>query len=358
LNFGGYKKVFFNSKCFKVKVILIKMGKRGLSNIIATFLIVLLALAAVAIIWIFVQPSFVGAGKDFENELILSRAKFALVPDKTLTFDQAVDLSFTIERKAGGSEVDGFIVVLDDDEGNVVRIDRDNVLDLDLTTKKQDEFERFLVTVQTSQFRNLKGNINRLSIYPVIHNVDGEEVVGTGASTTKNVFIEPPMEISSCGFVINDPGSYVITGDLVQSGVGSCISANGIRGIIIDGQGNSIIGPNTPEGNGLVITGSEEVIVKDLEIFNVNNGIVILNQIAYLGIENVNIHDNSVNGVISNGNVEHLLDVAGSRFCSNLIGFSCSSSMAKLFDGGGNTVGENSIDVIGCGGEIAFVGSC
>ena len=42
------------------------MKKRGLSNLIATVLIVLLALAAVAIVWGFIKPVLEGAGPSVE----------------------------------------------------------------------------------------------------------------------------------------------------------------------------------------------------------------------------------------------------------------------------------------------------
>ncbi|MCA9485425.1 MAG: hypothetical protein KC506_01115, partial [Nanoarchaeota archaeon] len=45
-----------------VNVFLLRMKKRGLSNLVATVLIILLALAAVALVWSFLQPSFERTG--------------------------------------------------------------------------------------------------------------------------------------------------------------------------------------------------------------------------------------------------------------------------------------------------------
>jgi hypothetical protein len=49
-----------------------KMNKRGISDIIATVLIVLLALAAIAIVWGFIQPVIKGSGTsiDFRQKCI------------------------------------------------------------------------------------------------------------------------------------------------------------------------------------------------------------------------------------------------------------------------------------------------
>lgn len=51
-----------NEKVYKLFSILYVMEKRGLSNLVATVLIILLALAAVALVWGFLQPSFERTG--------------------------------------------------------------------------------------------------------------------------------------------------------------------------------------------------------------------------------------------------------------------------------------------------------
>jgi len=51
--------------------------KRGLSNIIGTVLIVLLALAAIAIVWNFLAPTFTGAGEtiDISQKCLIAELK-------------------------------------------------------------------------------------------------------------------------------------------------------------------------------------------------------------------------------------------------------------------------------------------
>jgi hypothetical protein len=55
-------KYFIYEKVYKGNRILYVMEKRGLSNLVATVLIILLALAAVALVWSFLQPSFENTG--------------------------------------------------------------------------------------------------------------------------------------------------------------------------------------------------------------------------------------------------------------------------------------------------------
>ena len=63
---------------YKVKRFNIEMKKRGLSDVVATVLIVLLALAAVTIVWSFIGPSLQGAGEQIEEQSQCSQTEVEL----------------------------------------------------------------------------------------------------------------------------------------------------------------------------------------------------------------------------------------------------------------------------------------
>ncbi len=63
---------------YKAKRFNIEMKKRGLSDVVATVLIVLLALAAVTIVWRFIGPSLQGAGEQIEEQSQCSQTEVQL----------------------------------------------------------------------------------------------------------------------------------------------------------------------------------------------------------------------------------------------------------------------------------------
>src|SRR3989338_3791319 len=90
------------------------MQKRALSNIVVTVLIVLLALAAIAIVWNVIGPMLKKTGEGIRSETEYLAIGFIV---KDVEQDKSCSIKFTLERKAGGGDVSGFIVVLEDKGG-------------------------------------------------------------------------------------------------------------------------------------------------------------------------------------------------------------------------------------------------
>jgi hypothetical protein len=84
------------------------MKKRGLSNLVATVLIILLALAAVALVWSFLQPSFerTGVQIDLGTECLNVDVK-----PVACTYDANRISTVTVQRSAG--EISEIIVVVE-----------------------------------------------------------------------------------------------------------------------------------------------------------------------------------------------------------------------------------------------------
>jgi len=98
--------------------------KRGLSNIVATVLIILLALAAVAIVWSFIRPTLEDAGTtiDLSSRCLDSDAE-AITCTYDLTDPAVAVATVKVEHKRGDS-TDTLIAVLqfNDDSAETSRV--------------------------------------------------------------------------------------------------------------------------------------------------------------------------------------------------------------------------------------------
>jgi hypothetical protein len=114
------------------------MNKRGLSDVIVTTLIILLAIVSVVIIWSFINDTLKETGEGIETELELSQTRFSIIGE-TVTLEDG-NLNFFIERNPGG-EVSAFAVVLENEEGQSLGI-------LKYAEATVGELERFRVESQ------------------------------------------------------------------------------------------------------------------------------------------------------------------------------------------------------------------
>ncbi|MEK6854996.1 MAG: archaellin/type IV pilin N-terminal domain-containing protein, partial [Nanoarchaeota archaeon] len=89
------------------------MYKRGLSGIVATVLIVLLAVAAVAIIWNFIRP--VLGDEENSEQIKLLTIRFSVLPQAVKIDDSLNLIALSVKREIGGGNIDGYNVVLEDD---------------------------------------------------------------------------------------------------------------------------------------------------------------------------------------------------------------------------------------------------
>ena len=90
------------------------MKKRGLSNLIATVLIVLLALAAVAIIWGFLRPTIEGTGPQID--LGIKCVEVEVEPTACVSDSASNEVNVTVKLKAGTAS--DIIAAVDFDDGS------------------------------------------------------------------------------------------------------------------------------------------------------------------------------------------------------------------------------------------------
>jgi hypothetical protein len=136
-------------------------GKKGLSTIVATLLIILLTLVAVGIIWIVVRNVIQGGSEQ------ISLGKFTL--DLKISQVQKINdsaLSVTIKRNAGEGDFVGISFVVEDDTGTEVV--KQNVSMSELQTKT---FQLYFITINTSRLK-------KISIAPIFRLESGKEVNG------------------------------------------------------------------------------------------------------------------------------------------------------------------------------------
>jgi hypothetical protein len=140
--------------------------KKGLSNIVATVLIVLLAVAAVGLVWGVIKGVLTeesGNIKLRQESLELNLVRFSIL--NLVSSNGGVD--FSLRRDVGGGRVDGFYVVLTDSSGEVARV-------LDETSVG--EYETVGVSIPSGQ-PGLTGTITRIAIVPVRKDSDTGKII-------------------------------------------------------------------------------------------------------------------------------------------------------------------------------------
>lgn len=193
------------------------MDKKGLSNIIATVLIILLVLCAVAIIWVIIRHATTKTLMSARDESTLMGVRFNII-DSSVNVSTDQNISFIVEREPSGENTSVFpIPVLEDSWGYSKAINRYNTTNLK-------EFERILVNVTEAE-HGLPGKLKRILVYPALINPDGEIVTSRAPSDA--------YEIQ--GVQMGDGGgegqSYLVDLTLGTSpdGVGNVINENDVE---------------------------------------------------------------------------------------------------------------------------------
>ncbi|MFH1290818.1 MAG: hypothetical protein ABIH92_05425 [Nanoarchaeota archaeon] len=97
------------------------MKKKGLSNLVATVLIVLLALAAIALVWGFLKPAFdrTGVQIDLRTKCIETEVK-----PTACTYEPDTNVSTVTVQAVSGDVYEIYLVVeYNDDTANAIRAD-------------------------------------------------------------------------------------------------------------------------------------------------------------------------------------------------------------------------------------------
>ena len=141
------------------------MNKRGISSIIITILLVLLAIAALGILWIVIM-AFVNSNTS-QLSASLNLINLQIQPGSVSYSPTALNLS--IKRDAASGNLSGINIILTDEGGK------------SYTYKYQgniNELEAKQISVPVSSFVNSIGNIAKIDIYPVAIANNGKDVIG------------------------------------------------------------------------------------------------------------------------------------------------------------------------------------
>lgn len=93
-------------------------NKRALSDVVTTVLIILLALAAIVLVWSFVKPTLQNAGESLSADCI----QLQLEPKSCIT-NSTMDASVVYQWKSGDVELSGVKVIIEDETGASVVAD-------------------------------------------------------------------------------------------------------------------------------------------------------------------------------------------------------------------------------------------
>ncbi len=223
------------------------VGKRGLSDVITTVLIILLVLAAVIIIWVFVAPALRDAGGQLEPGVLTST--FEIVPGSVYTVGDNV--TFVVKRSAGEGNVVGLYVVIEENNKNSKRV-RINGTISQLESKR----------ININDTEHGLSELSSISVIPIVVTEDERELTGAiaatykikgdeGQQTTNPPPVNPPAfvfpvsglvaryEFEGTGSVIEDSSTNGNDGHLISPATLSssncaygnkCLSVNGVSG--------------------------------------------------------------------------------------------------------------------------------
>ena len=93
------------------------MNKKGLSDIITTVLIILIALAAVILIWAFIRNSLMESGGQISSEVFTTQMS---IPSQSVMYNYTGNVSLIVKREAGAGKLVAFVVTLKDINGKVI----------------------------------------------------------------------------------------------------------------------------------------------------------------------------------------------------------------------------------------------
>jgi flagellin-like protein len=138
------------------------MENRGLSNIIATVLIVLLAIVAVGVIWGFLNSSILEVDFSDVNSL---RDSISIDKESVKINEDEKLVSFSVKRNSGSNaEISSLAIVLSDESGNSEKFVEEG---LEVLESKLVEISYFGLT-----------NLTEISIFPVFKFSGGKSSVG------------------------------------------------------------------------------------------------------------------------------------------------------------------------------------
>lgn len=253
--------------------------KRGLSSIISTVLIILAAIAAIAIVWGVINSMIGKTSSEVNTEVQYLAIGFII---KDVIQNEECALKFVLQRKAGGGNITGFIIGLEDSNGNAARIDEP------YNHTVLTELESTLVEISAAQHGLCQENndaLTKIKVYAILPGAppssnpggsfsinenndesfaefetncgdgfdnDGDtaddcedsDCTGQSCGENRQCFAgDCYFEISACGSLNTDGEKYILTND-ISVGADDCIIINA-DDIILEGNNKKIIGDNS-----------------------------------------------------------------------------------------------------------------
>jgi hypothetical protein len=158
----GNKKGLSTMGFFKKEPTMVERGnKKGLSTIVATLLVILLAIVAIAIIWVVVRNVLQ------ENSDQVSLGKFTV--DMEISKADKINYSYisaTVKRNPGKGEVSGIIFIASDkDNSEIIKYN------ISMKELEQRNFQLILYVINTSA-------VEKISIVPIFMRDSGKELIG------------------------------------------------------------------------------------------------------------------------------------------------------------------------------------
>lgn len=272
----------FFTNFYKLILIDIKMdnlrvtSKKGMSTIVSTLIIILLALVAVTIVWVVIKNVFT----EQTGEVSLDHFPVNLEIERVLLEES--DLTISVERGAGGGELSGITFVISDGENSESFERYTNMQELGKTT--------FTLTPTDLIMKDIVS----VEIYPVFETSSGKEKIGNRLDSfnTENLEIQT-CELDCGGKECGDDGcggSCGICDNIHECGQNVCnlITTNLIAWWKFDGDATDEIGglDGNVEGASLTSEGrynqaysfSQEddyVIVSDNSAFDISGSATI-----------------------------------------------------------------------------------
>jgi len=291
------------------------MNKRGLNTIIVSLLLILLVIASITIVWAILNILITESGEDIQKQIEFLALNFAIT---NLEYDDAGNVEFILQRKVGKGNVVGFLMVVEDEFGNLFPINK-------YENQGMKELEQIPVIILEKD-HTLGGNITKISIYAIIlinekpetsqepvavANLDRTpdkqvECVGDSAcdaqeckgiclsDNTCDYNQNKPDGLScqsgggeciagdcwiftflgSCSDPINQPNEiYILGNDIIETSLLSaepCLEIT-TNNIILDGNGYYM--QSNGNGFGIYANSKSNIIIKNMNITNFRNAI-------------------------------------------------------------------------------------
>jgi len=186
------------------------MNKKGLSDIITTVLIILIALAAVILIWAFIRSTSSDASKRFDPAMLTTNLKIQVESVRVLEDPGNRQVQLLVRREYGQGNISAIVVTLQDKNG--------------VTVPYRKNFSEGIGEYEVTSFNlnytdtNLN-SIYKIEVYPIILTTNGAELI---APVKDHYYIEEIVPINNSS---QPPTQFNLSISKQGTGNGSVVSS-------------------------------------------------------------------------------------------------------------------------------------